>query len=236
VAERSDVVITMLADPSAVREVVAGDAGLLAGAHAGLVYIDMSTVGPADARLTVEKAAARGVRVVNAPVLGSVGPAERGELIVFAGGERDLVEGLRPLLQTIGKTIRYIGSNEQACAVKLAMNSLMAGQLQLFGEAVALATGWGLSRDQMLELLSTSPVVSDTVKARISTMYSPDAPADFTVRLARKDLHLAVTAGYDKDAFVPLISAAMETFTVALRDHGQEDMGRIAAFIEEARA
>jgi 3-hydroxyisobutyrate dehydrogenase-like beta-hydroxyacid dehydrogenase len=108
--------------------------------------------------------------------------------------------------------------------------------MQLFGEAVVMATGWGLSRDQVLEVMGTSPAVSDAVKARMSTMYSPDAPADFSLRLARKDLYLAVTASYEKDAFVPLISAAMETFTVALRDHGQEDVGRIVAFIQEARA
>ena len=236
VAARSDVVITMLSDPDAVRTVLEGDAGILAGARAGLVYMDMSTVGPADARATVAQAEPHGVRVIHAPVLGSLGPAEEGELVILAGGDRDVVEAQRPLLQTMGKTIRYMGSNEQACVTKLAVNIMLAGSLQLFGEAVALATRWGLSHEQALEAIGASPAVSEAVKARMSTMYAPDAPTDFPLRLARKDLYLALVAGYEKGAGLPLVSVATETFTMALRHHGTEDVGRIAAFIDEAGA
>jgi 3-hydroxyisobutyrate dehydrogenase-like beta-hydroxyacid dehydrogenase len=236
VAAPSDVVITMLSDPDAVRTVLEGDAGILAGARAGLVYMDMSTVGPADARATVAQAEPHGVCVIHAPVLGSLGPAEEGELVILAGGDRDVVEAQRPLLQTMGKTIRYMGSNEQACVTKLAVNIMLAGSLQLFGEAVALATRWGLSREQTLEAIGASPAVSQAVKARTSTMYAPDAPADFPLRLARKDLYLALVAGYEKGAGLPLVSVATETFTMAVRRHGTQDVGRIAAFIDEASA
>jgi 3-hydroxyisobutyrate dehydrogenase-like beta-hydroxyacid dehydrogenase len=233
VAARSDVVITMLSDPRAVHMVLEGEDGILAGARPGLVYIDMSTVGPLDARATVEQAAAHGVRALNAPVLGTLGPAERGELIVLAGGDKDLVEAQRPLLETMGKTVNYIGSNEHACTAKLAVNIMVAGSVQLFGEAVALATHWGIPRERALEVIGSSPAVSPAVKARMSTMFAPDAPADFALRLARKDLFLATAAAYERDASLPMTLAAMQTFTLALRDYEHEDLGRIAKFIDE---
>jgi 3-hydroxyisobutyrate dehydrogenase-like beta-hydroxyacid dehydrogenase len=113
---------------------------------------------------------------------------------------------------------------------------MLAGSLQLFGEAVALATRWGLSREQALAAIGASPAVSEAIKAKLGTMYLPDTPADFALRLARKDLYLAVAAGYEKGASLPLAAAAAETFTMALRGHGSEDVGRIAAFIDEVGA
>jgi 3-hydroxyisobutyrate dehydrogenase-like beta-hydroxyacid dehydrogenase len=171
---------------------------------------------------------------VHAPVLGSIGPAEAGELTILAGGDRDLVESQRPLLQTMGSTIRYMGLNEQACVTKIAVNIMLSASLQLFGEAVALAVRWGLSREQALEALGASPAVSQAIKARMSTMYAPDIPAEFPLRLARKDLHLALAAAYAQGVGLPLSSAAAQTFTMALDRYGRDDVGRIAAFIDGA--
>jgi 3-hydroxyisobutyrate dehydrogenase-like beta-hydroxyacid dehydrogenase len=235
-AGRSDVVITMLSDPDAIRSVLTGENGILAGAHEGLVYIDMSTVGPLEAREEVAIAGQHGVRVVNAPVLGSLGPAEKGELVIFTGGDQALVDQVRPILQTMGKTIRHMGSNEQACVTKLAANLMLAGSMQLFGEAVALTTRWGVPREQSMDVIGSSAVVSPAVKAHIGAMYTHDAPSEFDLKLARKDLYLTVEAGYEKGASLPLVAEAMETFSMALKHHGAHDVGAIAAFIDEASA
>lgn len=234
VAARSDVVITMLSTPEAVRAVLDGPDGVLAGARDGATLIDMSTVGPSDARAVADQATARGIRVLNAPVLGSIGPAEKGELIVLVGGNGDVAEQHRALLETMGKTVRYLGAHESACALKLAVNALMIGSLQLCGEVVAMATRWGLARDEVLDLLS--PTVSPAVKGRLGTMYQAGAPAAFPLRLGRKDLWLTAVAGYEKEASLPLVAAALETATMALRDHADEDIGRIAAFVDEMSA
>ena len=235
-ASRCQVIITMLSDPRAVKAVLEGETGILAGAHQGLILVDMSTVGPLDARATLAAAGARGLRVLNAPVLGTTEPAEKGELIILAGGEESLMEAQRPLLSTMGTTIRYLGGNEQACVAKLAVNAIMAGSMQLFGEAVALATHWGLPREQALEVLGASPAVSAAVKARIGTMFAPQDPSAFSLRLARKDLYLAVAAAYEKDASLPMTAAALQTFSMALDTYGNSDLGSIAAFVDEINA
>jgi len=224
-AARSDVALLMLSDPAAVRAVVLGD---------GLALVDMSTVGPADALAVVEAARARGVQAVNAPVLGTLGPAAKGELLILAGGAEDTVERVRPVLETMGKTVRYLGSNERACAAKLAANLLLAGSLQLFGEAVALTTRWGLPREQALELLGGTAVVSPALKGKMPAMYDPGTAVDFSLRLARKDLWLALGAAYEKGAAMPLAATALETFTLAMGAHGDEDASRIAAYIDDA--
>ncbi len=233
VAARSDTVILMLSDPAAVRAVVMGEQGVFTGAREGLTLIDMSTVGPSDALAMVEAAQGRGVRVINAPVLGTLGPAAKGELLVLAGGDERLVERERPLLETMGKAVQYLGRNESASAAKLAANLLLAGSMQLFGEAVAVMTRWGLPREQAVEMLGETTVVSPALKGKRAAMFDPDAAVDFGLRLARKDLWLIVAAAYERGASAPLAAAALETYSMAVNTHGDEDSARIAAYIDD---
>ena len=233
VAARSEVVITMVSDPDAVRAITAGPDGLFAGARDGLVWIDMSTVGPSDARRAATDAASHGIQLINAPVLGSLDPAEKGELVILAGGDQGLVRRYESLLRTMGKSVTYLGPNERACAAKLALNLNMAVSLQVLGESIALATRWGIPREQAVDLIGNSGVVSAAAKGRLGTLYNRAAPASFPLRLARKDLGLATAEGYDVGASLPLVATALETYTMALGAHGEEDMALIAAFVDE---
>jgi len=165
-AKRSTTVITMLSDPDAVTAVLDGPDGLLAGAYDGLVWIDMSTVGRADAHAAVARGKEYGMHVLHAPVLGSLEPAEKGELTVLLGGEHELAEGVTPLLQTMGKDVRYLGANEQACVMKLAVNLLLVGSYGLFGEAIAAATRWGVPQEQAVSLLGNSAAASPALRTR----------------------------------------------------------------------
>lgn len=232
-AERSDVLITMLADPAAVRAVLGGPDGILAGARDGQVLVEMSTVGPAEARGTIERAAAHGLAVIHAPVLGPPSAAAEGGLTILAGGGAQRIEAQRPLLSTMGGTIVILETNEQACALKLAMNAMLLASLQLTGEAVALATGWGIPRQQVLAFFGGSPLLSAPVKARIGAMYETGAPANFSLALGRKDLWLAAAAAYEVGASTPIIAAALETYSLAMRDHRNEDIARIAGFLAD---
>ena len=233
VAAKCDVLMLMLSDPDAVRSVLSSDDGVLAGARDGLVLIDSSTVGPADAMATVETAAAHGVSVLHASVLGSLKPAADGELIVLLGGAEVEAERQRPLLRTIGKEIHYLGPNERACAMKLAVNVLVLSELQVAGEAVAMATRWGVPRDQVLSIIGGAAAASQALKGRLGTMFDAGAPVSFPLGLGRKDLWLALSASYEKGASAPLIAAALETFSMAALMHGAEDVARVASFIDE---
>jgi 3-hydroxyisobutyrate dehydrogenase len=234
-AAASEVVITMLADPAAVRDILARPDGVLAGARTDLTLIEMTTVGPLDARATVELARERGVRVLHASVLGPPSAAAAGTVTILAGGDSALIEVQRPLLRTMASTIMSFPSNEQGCALKVASNALLLTSLQAVGEAVGLAEGWGIPKDQLLHFFGDSAVVPQATKGRLAQMYDPHAAVHFALSLGRKDLSLAAAAAYEVGMATPVISAALQTFSLALRDHGSEDIARIAGFLDEQR-
>ena len=223
----------MLSDPAAVRAVCRVQPAFLPERTEGLVFIDMSTVGPSDARDTVEQAAPYGVRVLHASVLGPPSLAAEGKLTILVGGDAQLISTCRPLLSTMSTAIQIFATNEQACALKLASNLQQLGALQLFGEAMAVATGWGIPRQSVVEFFQESAVVAPPVKARFDAMYDPSTPTNFAVELGRKDLWLAANAAYEVGAAVPLVATALETYSLAMREHRFEDIARIAGFLAE---
>jgi 3-hydroxyisobutyrate dehydrogenase-like beta-hydroxyacid dehydrogenase len=144
-AARSDVVITMLADPNALAAVAEGENGIAAGAGASLTVIDMSTVGPA----AVERLAAAlpdDVELLDAPVLGSLDEAQAGTLTIFVGGPAERVERWSPLLATLGSPVA-VGPLGSGQAAKLVANGSLFGVLGTLGESLALGRGLGLGAE-----------------------------------------------------------------------------------------
>ena len=140
-------------------------AGLLA-AGSGMIWVQMGTVGVEWTTRLAAIAAAHGVVFVDAPVSGSEGPARAGQLAILAGGEEALVRRHEPLLRTMGQSVTYLGPHERPCAAKVALNLNLIASLQLLAESLALATRWGLPREQAVELIGQSAVVSAATKGR----------------------------------------------------------------------
>jgi 3-hydroxyisobutyrate dehydrogenase-like beta-hydroxyacid dehydrogenase len=155
-AERADVVITMVADPDALRAVTEGENGVLAGLRGRLV--EMSTVGPA----AVERLAQQTSDLVDAPVLGSLGEAESGTLTIFAGGD---VTPVRPLLEELG-TVLEVGPVGAGAAAKLVANATLFGVLAALGESVALGRKLGLAEETLFEVLAATPLAAQTERRR----------------------------------------------------------------------
>ncbi|KAA2248427.1 NAD(P)-dependent oxidoreductase [Solihabitans fulvus] len=175
----ADLVITMLADPAAVEAVVAGFADEL---PPGAVWIDMSSVGPA-AVAEVTRRFPPGTVVVDAPVMGSVGPAGSGGLTVLAGGHPADLDRVTPVLETLGRVVRCGGPGSGA-ALKLVLISAVIAGVAVVGEALALADSLGLPEDLVLRTLAAGPLGGAVTRATTRD-------ADFPVRLATKDLTLA---------------------------------------------
>jgi HAD superfamily hydrolase (TIGR01450 family) len=191
-ARRAEMVITMVSGPEALGAVTAGAAGILAGAHAGLRLIDMSTVGPG----TIRELATRlppGVSLFDAPVLGSVKEAEAGSLTIFVGGPAVMFEEVRPTLATLGFPI-HVGELGSGAAAKLVVNATLFDTLGSLGEALALAQGLGLSREVAWQLLATTPLAAQAEKRR-PLLEAGDYPPRFSLSLARKDARLINQAG-----------------------------------------
>jgi 3-hydroxyisobutyrate dehydrogenase len=186
-AAETDALITMVADPIALRAVSESDSGIAAGAHPRLLVIEMSTVGPAAiARLAATLP--NGTALIDAPVLGSVAEAKSGALTILTGGTETLVERARSLLEQLG-TVVHVGPLGSGAAAKLVANAALVGSVGLLGEALALARGLGLSEAAAYEVLATTPLGAQADRRR-QAIADGDYPPRFSLSLARKDADL----------------------------------------------
>jgi len=191
-AARADIVITMVSDPPALRQVTEGPDGVAAGASGSTTVVQMSTVGP-DAVTRLASALPQGVVLLDAPVLGSIAEAEAGTLTIFAGGPGPVVERTKPLLSALG-TVLHVGPLGAGSAAKLVANSTLFGVLGVLGEVLLLARRLGLTQSAAFQVLAATPLAAQAERRR-PAIQSGEYPARFPLALARKDADLILAAG-----------------------------------------
>ena len=194
-ARAADVVVTMLADPPALRAVFDGSDGVLAGLRAGAAVVDMSTVDPATARAVDAEVRARGGRFVDAPVSGTRQPAIDGKLLIMAGGDPVDVERVRPVLEAMGRVVA-VGGAGQGMAMKLVLNGLGAHMMTGFAAVLVLGVRQGLDPRTMLEVIGAGAFASPLYAGKGPRMFAREFAPDFTLQLMHKDQELVLaTAG-----------------------------------------
>lgn len=229
-ARRADAVITMVADPPALRAVTEGTDGI-GSAGGAVTVIQMSTVGPVDISRLASVLPA-GMDLLDAPVLGSVSEAESGELTIFVSGAASVVERWTPLLSALG-TPMPVGALGAGTAAKLVANSTLFGVLGVLGEALALAQGLGLSRDAAFDVLAATPLAAQAKRRRrsIETATFP-FPVRFSLALARKDADLIDEASEAAGIEPRLVRAARSWLADAERSGlGDKDYSSVLAHI-----
>ncbi|MGH7759327.1 MAG: NAD(P)-dependent oxidoreductase [Candidatus Dormibacteria bacterium] len=228
-ATAAEVLITMVTGPTALREVSEGPEEIAATARAPLIVLEMSTVGP-DAVLRLRRSLADGVRLLDAPVLGSHAEAERGSLSIFVGGPAELYLEVKALLAPLGTTVR-VGELGQGAAAKLVANSTLFASLLALGEALALSQALGLSSPAAFEVLSRSPLASQAERRR-EAVERGDYPLHFPLRLAGKDLRLIAESAAAHDLALPLAAAARAEYKDAERTGwGERDYSAILEYV-----
>ncbi|MEK6600594.1 MAG: NAD(P)-dependent oxidoreductase, partial [Candidatus Binatota bacterium] len=215
VAETADITLSMVTNTAALEAVAGGPDGLLAGLAAGKLYIDMSTVSPAASRELASKVAAKGAKMLDAPVSGSVSTLEEGKLSIMAGGEPDAFERARPILEAIGPKVTHVGANGLAVSMKIATNLSLAVQMLAFSEGVLLAEKSGISRETAVEVLLNSVIASPMVKYRGPFVLQMPEEAWFDVNMMQKDLLLALEMGRSLDVPLPTTAITNEMLTAA---------------------
>jgi 3-hydroxyisobutyrate dehydrogenase-like beta-hydroxyacid dehydrogenase len=205
-AQAADVVFTMVTDTTALQEVTNGADGLLAGLGSGKVYVDMSTVSPASSRTLATAVAARGAAMLDAPVSGSVSTLEEGRLSIMVGGDREILDRVKPILLAIGPTVTYVGQNGSAVLMKIAANLNLATQILAFSEGVLLAEKGGIPRELAVHVLLKSVIASPMLKYRGPFVLQMPKEAWFDVTMMQKDLNLALDLG--RELAVPLPTTA----------------------------
>jgi 2-hydroxy-3-oxopropionate reductase len=218
-AGRSDVVITMLPSSEIVSEVVAGPDGVLEGAAAGSLVIDMSTTHPDVARELAAAAAERGVAMLDAPVSGGDAGAQQGTLSIMVGGEPEAVQRARPVFEALGTTITHVGPHGAGQIVK-ACNQIVVGvTYAAVGEALVLGSKSGVDPALILDVLSGGLAANRIMEVRRSNFLEHSFPAGATVDIHHKDLTIALDVAGNAGVALPL-SAAVQQMMRILRAHG----------------
>lgn len=215
VAEKADIIFTMVTNTEALQAVTSGPEGILAGLGPGKIYIDMSTVSPAASQELAKQVSEKGAQMLDAPVSGSVSTLEEGKLSIMVGGDRQAFEQVRAVLEMIGPKVTHVGGNGLAVAMKIATNLSLAVQMLAFSEGVLLAEKSGIQRKTAVEVLLNSVIASPMVKYRGPFVLEMPEEAWFDVNMMQKDMDLALELGRQLDVPLPTTAITNELLTAA---------------------
>jgi 3-hydroxyisobutyrate dehydrogenase len=223
----ADIIITMVADDAALKEI--HDGGFRDGAQAGKMLIDMSTVSPATTREFAGKMAEKGVDYLDAPVAGSVKPAELGQLVIMAGGKKEAYEAALPIFTKLGKACFLMGEQGAGNAAKLAMNTLLAFNMQGLAEAVIFAREKGIRPEAMLAVVGESAVANGVTKMKAANIVEENWQAAFALKHLAKDLRLALGQGLHTPGGIALHDSFQQALVAGW---GEKDISAIFPFLE----
>ncbi|MGC8606910.1 MAG: NAD(P)-dependent oxidoreductase [Vulcanisaeta sp.] len=217
-AKVSDVVITMLSDDDAVRNVIAGSDGVLNDLRPGSLVIDMSTISPSVSIELANIVKSRGSDMVDAPVIGTSVAVERKEIVVLVGGSEEAFNRAKDVLQYTAKTIIHVGPNGFGLYAKLINNALLGSYVVALAEVVQLGKAFGLSDSVILDVLTKlSSARSPTSELKVPKMLSGDYSVQFALKHMRKDLDIVNKEASVRGVPIPMASLALQFYRMAER-------------------
>ena len=228
------VIITMVPNAPDVKNVLVGANGVLSTAKPGTIVIDMSSIAPAESRNICEACAAKGVRMMDAPVSGGESGAVAGTLSIMCGGDKALFDECRDILSAMGKNIVYCGESGAGNTVKLVNQIIVAGNIAIMSEGFMLARQAGVDPKIAFEAVRGGLAGSAIMESRAPKVITGDYAPTFTVDLHTKDLTNALDTGHGFGSPMPLTAQVFEMFQF-LRAHGfgKLDHSALAKFYEQ---
>jgi 2-hydroxy-3-oxopropionate reductase len=234
VAEACDIVITMLPDSPEVREVVAGENGVLEGIREGSLLIDMSTISPVATRELAAEVKERGASMLDAPVSGGDVGAWQGTLSIMVGGSEEDFERARPLFEVMGQTITHVGESGAGQTAKAANQIVVALTIEAISEALVLGSKAGAAPEKILEALSGGLAGSKVMEAKREKFLEHDFEPGFRVELHHKDLGIALATGREYGVSLPVTAIVDQMFeALKMKGWGDRDHSAILSLIEE---
>lgn len=218
----ADVVVTMVADGQAAHSVLV-ESGLLDGLRPGSVVLEMSTIGPTAVAELAAEATRRDVRLLDAPVSGSVSVAEAAQLFAMVGGDREAYEAATPVLDAMTKGHTLLGPSGSGAAMKLAVNAMIAVTNESLAETLALAEQFGIERARAYDVLAGGALASPFLQYKRGAFLCPETePVAFTTTLMQKDIVLAQDLAGRLGVRIPAAAAAAAVIDEAV-DSGLAD-------------
>lgn len=232
----AEVVVTMVSDGPAAHSVLV-DSGLLDAMRPGSIVLEMSTIGPAAVAELETEARRRRVRLLDAPVSGSVSLAETGQLFAMVGGDEAGYAVARPVLDAMTKGHVHLGESGAGAAMKLAVNAMVAVTNESVAETLALAERFGIDPERAYEVLASGALASPFVLYKRTAFLQPDTePVAFSIELMRKDMSLAEDLAAGLGARLPAARAAALVLDEALEaGRGDADIASVVGLLRGRR-
>lgn len=229
---RRDVIIVSLADEKALESVYFGADGILSASLAGKVVVETSTVRPLFVQKLAQSVKEREGRLLDAPVLGTVGPAREGKLVFVVGGDSNALEQANLPLALLSRRIIHMGPNGTGSTMKLVVNMLLSVYWQSLAEAVAMGESNGLDFEAMLDVLIDSPVATPALHVKRSLLRGEKANVDFDIAGVQKDLAAALSTA---SSYTGTAESALKAYDLAANSgYGREDVTAIISFARRA--
>jgi 3-hydroxyisobutyrate dehydrogenase len=217
----AEAIITMLSDTEAVIGIAREAAP---HASAGAIWLQTSTIGIEGTKLCGELADQNDLVFVDAPVLGTKQPAEKGELVILASGPERARDVLEPIFEAIGKRTMWVGEAGTGSRLKVAINSWIVTVVEGAAETLALAEGAGIDPALVLDAISDGPLDLPYLRLKGKAMLERDFTPSFRLSLAAKDAELAVGTARSAGLDLPMLEAISARMVEAAREHGDEDL------------
>lgn len=231
----ADVIISIVSDDDASRQMWLGEQGALSGAREGAVLVECSTLSPDWVRELAGLAAAQQLAFLDAPVNGSRDAAASGNLLLLVGGPIEAMEQIRPVLETIGRQLVHLGPVGSGTAMKLARNMLVAVQTLALGETLTLTRRAGLNMDQVAEVLTNDGGLSNgLMKRNIPVMQQKvyDKP-DFFLQHMCKDVSYALRLAGELGVALPAAAVTREVYQLAgNQGHDQKEFAAVVEVLQ----
>ena len=235
VAAASEIVISSITEDNGARRIFNGADGFLQDDVNGKLFIEMSTLQPMTGRELASLVEAKGARLLEAPVLGTIPQVRAGTLFAMVGGRAEDLPRARLVLDKMTRRIMYMGHHGAGYAMKLAANIGLGAYVQAIAESLALGIKQGLALDQMIDALQESATASPWLKAKAGALLGGEGDMTLDIRTLRKDMMSAVATGALTGVPMPLAAGTLASLSAAVEgDYGSGDIAELPKFFREA--
>ena len=232
-ARGAEVIFTMVSDTSDMQQVVLGEGGVIEGARAGAIVVDMSTISPMATRSMAQTLAARSIEMLDAPVTGGDVGAINATLSIMVGGKREAFDKVRPLFELLGKNIVYIGANGAGQVAKGCNQIAGAVTVEAIAEALTLVRKNGVDPSKVRDALLAGFAHSRVLEAVRARMINRDFKPGFKAKLHQKDLRLVVEAAAQLNIALPQSALIAQHLNALVgMGHGEEDSAQVVKVLE----
>jgi 2-hydroxy-3-oxopropionate reductase len=221
VAQRSDVVITMVPDTPHVASALFDPGGIAEGLSPGKVVVDMSSISPADTKIFARRIEERGCRYLDAPVSGGEVGARNATLTIMVGGPQEAFDRVRPLFELMGKSITLVGGNGDGQTCKVANQIVVALNIEAVGEALLFASKMGADPVRVRQALLGGFAASRVLEVHGERMLKRTFDPGFRIELHQKDLNLALSNARQVGLALPNTATAQELFNACAARGGR---------------